>query len=64
MAEIVSLRLARKARARAEAEKEADRNRILFGESRDAKARRAKEKARREAVVDGGKLSPPPKSKV
>jgi uncharacterized protein YhaN len=58
MGEVVNLRLARKALKRAEAEKRADRNRIVFGEPRAEKSKRAKEKSRLEAVVDGGRLDP------
>jgi primosomal protein N'' len=59
MGEIINLRTVRKAKARKAAEQKADQNRVIFGEGRASKMKRAKEKARHEAVLDGGRLTPP-----
>jgi hypothetical protein len=53
MAEIVNLRLARKAKKRSEAEGRAAANRFRFGESKSDKLRRAQEAERLARGVDG-----------
>jgi hypothetical protein len=55
MAEIVNLRMARKAKARGEAEAAASRNRVKFGRSKAEKARTALDNARTERQLDGAK---------
>lgn len=55
MAEIVNLRLARKARARAAREATAAVNRAAFGRSKAEKAVSKVEAARRERTLDGAK---------
>lgn len=59
MAEIINLRMARKAKVRAEAEKQAERNRAKFGQAKaDRKARKA-EADRAGKAHDAGKLEKP-----
>jgi hypothetical protein len=53
MAEIVNLRLARKARQRAEAERQAAANRASHGETKGEKLRRRQEAERLARTVDG-----------
>jgi hypothetical protein len=55
MAEIVNLRLARKAKKRSEAEGRAAANRFRFGESKGDKLRRAQEAERLARGVDGAR---------
>ncbi len=55
MAEVVNLRLARKARARSDKAREADAARALHGESKAAKLARKAEAARAERLLDGAK---------
>jgi hypothetical protein len=56
MADVINLRLARKARQRKQAEQEAAANRSRFGRTKVAKERQAKEAERLEKVLDGTKL--------
>jgi len=53
MAEIVNLRMARKARARAVAEQKAAENRAKFGRTRAEKAAERAETARATKMLDG-----------
>ena len=53
MAEIVSLRAARKRKAREAAERTAEANRSLFGRSTSEKQRERMEKDKAQAFVDG-----------
>ena len=55
MDEIVNLNRARKAKVRAEAAKQAETNRAKFGRTRAEREAEAKDKARREALLDGAK---------
>jgi hypothetical protein len=55
VAEVVNLRLARKARARAASEATAAANRAAFGRSKAEKAVSKAEAARRAQVLDGAK---------
>jgi len=55
MAEIVNLNRARKAKARAEAGKVAEANRAKFGRTKMERDAEAKDKARRDALLDGAK---------
>ncbi len=57
MGEIVSLKGARKAKARAAKETQAAANRAAFGRTKAEKAADAAERARREALLDGTKLT-------
>ena len=61
MADIVNLRLARKARARADAQATAAANRVAHGRSRAEKQADRAEKARQEAVLDGARIDPAPR---
>jgi hypothetical protein len=56
MAEIINLRIARKARARADAAMTADANRAKFGRSKAKKQSDAAEAARRTKLLDGARL--------
>ncbi|MDB5710287.1 MAG: hypothetical protein JWL96_2357 [Sphingomonas bacterium] len=56
MAEIINLRIARKARGRAVAAAAADTNRAKFGRSKAEKQTDAAEAARREKLLDGARL--------
>jgi len=56
MAEIINLRLARKARDRAAAARTAEANRAKFGRIKAERAADATERARGERIVDGAKL--------
>lgn len=58
MAEIVNLRLARKAKARKAAEAGAAENRARFGRTGAEKARDRAEAAARERALDGARLDP------
>lgn len=55
MAEIINLRMARKARARAEAETQAAANRAKFGESKASRSVRSLDAARDARRLDGTK---------
>ena len=55
MAEIINLRLARKARGRATAEAEAAANRVKFGQSQQEKQAARAETLRAEKTLDGAK---------
>ena len=55
MAEIINLRMARKARSRADAAAKADANRTAFGRSKEAKRLARTETVRREKALDGAK---------
>ena len=55
MAEIINLRLARKARARSEAETKAAANRARFGESKASRSVRSLDAARDARALDGAK---------
>ncbi len=55
MAEIVNLRMARKARARAEQERQAAENRALHGETKAQRQLRAADTQRTERLLDGAK---------
>lgn len=55
MAEIVNLRLARKARQRGEADRQAAANRARHGESKADKVRRRQEAERLARTVDGAR---------
>jgi hypothetical protein len=55
MAEIVNLRLARKAMQRSKRAAEASANRLKFGQSKNAKAAQDLETQRSERTLDGAK---------
>lgn len=55
MAEIVNLRLARKARKRAGSEQAAAENRALFGQTKGAKLRQQAEAKRQARELDGAR---------
>ncbi|WP_394647711.1 DUF4169 family protein [uncultured Sphingomonas sp.] len=57
MGEIVSLNRARKAKARADKETKAAGNRAAFGRTKAQKAADAAEQARKDALLDGAKLT-------
>lgn len=59
MAEIINLRMARKAKARSEAEKQAEQNRATFGQTKAEKQLRKAEAARAGKAHDAGKLEKP-----
>jgi len=56
LAEIVNLRLARKARDRSKAEQQAAQNRAKFGQTKAEKAKARAEYLRAEQAIDGAKL--------
>ena len=56
MAEVVNLRLARKARERAGKAAEAEANRARFGETKAARQARAAEEQRAARLLDGARL--------
>ncbi len=58
MAEIVNLRIARKARARADKDAAASVNRRLFGQTKDEKRAAREEQARLDRTLDGAKRDP------
>jgi hypothetical protein len=58
MAEIINLRLARKARDRVGKQAEAAANRALHGQTKAERASRAQEARRLAAKVDGARLEP------
>ena len=59
MAEIINLRLARKARKRSDAEKQADTNRAKFGRSKAERTVQRLDEARDRRTLDGAKLTEP-----
>lgn len=56
MAEIVNLRMARKARKRADHTRKAEANRADFGRTRGERASAEHERERMDAALDGAKL--------
>lgn len=58
MADIINLRMARKAKARTQAEQNAAANRAKFGASKAERQQRAQEEARLTRTIDGAKLEP------
>ncbi|OYU49493.1 MAG: DUF4169 domain-containing protein [Rhizobiales bacterium PAR1] len=59
MAEIINLRMARKAKARGEAEKQAEQNRAKFGQTKAEKKVRKLEEARAAKAHAAGALEKP-----
>lgn len=59
MADVINLRMARKARARVAKDTQAAANRAAFGRTKAERVADASEAARREAVVDGAKCGGP-----
>jgi len=59
MAEVVNLRLARKAKARANSAQQAAENRALHGQTKSAKQTKAREAARAARLLDGAKREEP-----
>ncbi len=57
MAEIINLRLARKARNRSRAESQAEANRAKFGRTKAERAVQRLDDARKERALDGAKLT-------
>jgi len=57
MAEIINLRIARKARKRSDAEKQADANRAKFGRSKAERTVQRLDDARNDRALDGAKLT-------
>ena len=57
MAEIINLRLARKARKRSDAAKQADANRAKFGRSKVERTVQRLDDARNDRALDGAKLT-------
>lgn len=55
MAEVINLRLARKAKARGAAARQAEQNRAIHGRSKSEKERQQLEAARSERLLDGAK---------
>ncbi|MDZ7894123.1 MAG: DUF4169 family protein [Sphingobium sp.] len=60
MAEIINLRLARKARKRGDAERLAAENRAKFGQNKAAKARQRQEAERAQRTLDGARIGDRP----
>ncbi len=58
MAEIVNLRMARKAKKRAAKERQAEANRARFGQSKAEKSAREQDDARAAKLLDGTKRDP------
>jgi hypothetical protein len=58
MAEIINLRMARKAKARSAKESAAAANRALHGESKPAQTTRKAEQSRANRLLDGAKREP------
>lgn len=56
MAEIINLRMARKAKARAEAGKAAEANRAKFGQTKAEKSRRSAERKRADMAHEAGRI--------
>jgi len=59
MAEVINLRLARKARARADAAQQAAENRALHGQTKAEKTKLAREAKRSARLLDGAKREEP-----
>jgi hypothetical protein len=59
MAEIINLRMARKAKARSEAEKQAAENRVVFGQKKGEKSARKAEKVRADKAHGAGLIEKP-----
>jgi len=59
MAEIINLRMARKAKARSEAEKKAEANRAKFGQTKAEKTVRKLEETRASRAHEAGRLEKP-----
>jgi hypothetical protein len=59
MAEIVNLNRARKAKAKSDADSTAAANRVKHGRSKAEKANDRAAEARRHALLEGAKLTPP-----
>lgn len=59
MAEVINLRLARKARARADAAQQAAQNRALHGQTKAEKTKLAREAERAARQLDGAKREDP-----
>ena len=59
MAEVINLRLARKARGRAEAGQKAAENRALHGRTKAERQRQEAEAARAERLIDGARREEP-----
>ncbi len=57
MAEIINLRLARKARRRSDAAKQADANRAKFGRSKAERTVQRLDDARNDRALDGARLT-------
>ena len=56
MAEVINLRMARKAKQRTDKAREAEANRAKFGQTKAEKTLRQQESDRAERVLDGAKL--------
>jgi Domain of unknown function (DUF4169) len=59
MADVINLRLARKAKARSAAAHQADENRARHGQTKGAKAKLARETERAARLLDGAKREEP-----
>ena len=59
MAEVINLRLARKAKARASSAQQAAENRALHGQTKAAKTKLARDAARTARQLDGAKREEP-----
>ena len=57
MAEIINLRIARKARKRSDAEKQADANRAKFGRTKAERTVQRLDDVRNDRALDGAKLT-------
>lgn len=64
MAEVVNLRMARKARERREAEKQAQANRALHGQTKAAREMAKAEKQRSARLLEGVKRDEPDSPKL
>lgn len=60
MAEIINLRMARKARARAADTRQADANRAKFGQTKPERTRQRLDAERAERLLDGTRREPDP----
>jgi hypothetical protein len=59
MAEVINLRMARKAKARADGARQAEANRALHGQTRAERTRLRAEADRAERQLDGARRDPP-----
>lgn len=59
MADVINLRLARKAKARADGARLAETNRAKFGQTRSERQRLRSEAERAERQLDGARRDPP-----